>query len=595
MANNDVIIRVRVRQDVKDGFGAVGKEAEAEGERAGQRFTSRFGGVMTRMAALISDPIKRAGQQIGERMGEHTGTSFVQRLATSITTVRSKLTEIGRNIGRTTGDSISREVTESIVRGARDADVRVREVIRASGGAGGRGGDSTSGSRSGGLGRNGGRGGDGGKATVDIDKQSFLARMADLGKSGAAALWGTLSSNLLVLLGGGALLAIIPGIVAPIAAAVVTGVGLALSGGAIALGVIAALKDPRIQGAVGELKTRLSGLFAEFGKPFLGPLENFLVGPEGKSGLVGFIKEITPNFQHLAGVLGPVADKLGAGIIGMLQNMMPGLIDGMENLAPVVEVLAKRLPDIGQALGDFFREMGEHGDDAAIFFNDIITVVLKVIDVVGKLIGFFAGLYGGVRRFAHDATKLILAFVEIVINWFGKLLGAATLAFGWIPGLGGKLRTAQAAFRDARVNINGELSKIKNKTVTIRIKTMGLAMANAAIGVAERIAAMQNAHGGITGSIGQAASGGIRGGLTWVGERGPELMNVAPGSRVYSNGDSKRMAGGGGDDSQFVGIVQVQRTGDSMLDEIFKGIQIRIERRYQGSAQKAFGNARVAA
>ena len=46
------------------------------------------------------------------------------------------------------------------------------------------------------------------------------------------------------------------------------------------------------------------------------------------------------------------------------------------------------------------------------------------------------------------------------------------------------------------------------------------------------------AAGGI---VGAAASGGIRSNLTWVGEQGPELLDLAPGSRVWSNPDSRRM------------------------------------------------------
>lgn len=43
------------------------------------------------------------------------------------------------------------------------------------------------------------------------------------------------------------------------------------------------------------------------------------------------------------------------------------------------------------------------------------------------------------------------------------------------------------------------------------------------------------------GVVGAAASGGIRSNLTWVGEHGPELVNLAPGTRVWSNPDSRRM------------------------------------------------------
>ncbi|MEU0035124.1 phage tail protein [Streptomyces sp. NPDC006333] len=49
----------------------------------------------------------------------------------------------------------------------------------------------------------------------------------------------------------------------------------------------------------------------------------------------------------------------------------------------------------------------------------------------------------------------------------------------------------------------------------------------------------KKAAGGI---VGAAASGGLRGGLTWVGEHEPELLDLPVGSRVWSGPDSRRKA-----------------------------------------------------
>lgn len=49
-----------------------------------------------------------------------------------------------------------------------------------------------------------------------------------------------------------------------------------------------------------------------------------------------------------------------------------------------------------------------------------------------------------------------------------------------------------------------------------------------------------------TGGVIGAATGGLRGGLVEVGERGPELVRLPFGSSVYSNADSRRIAGRGG-------------------------------------------------
>lgn len=579
--SNDVVIRVRVKEDARDGFAAVGAHAEAEGERSGQKFTMRFGTIVNRMGTLLQEQTRRAGGQIGESLGEHSGQNMVTRLKTVITNQASKLTEVGRTIGERIGTSVTREVARSVDEGVRrGASGNTRTTSSSS---------STSSSNDR---RRGGKGGDGGDAhvDVDVDKQSLLSRFAGWGKEAAGSFFDKFSGGLSdffsgdlisTIVKGAGILAIAPLIAAPLSAAVASGVLAALGTGVIAVGVVAALKDPRIQSAVGDLKTRLGKLFESFGDPFKGPVANFL------EKFNQFITSMTPNFEHLGRVLGPVADKLGTGIIGMLQNMLPGLIDALENSAPVVEMLARKLPDIGQALGDFFREMGENSDDAATFFGDLITALLKIIDIVGKLIGFFTRLYGGIRDFTSDGVKLILGFAEAVIRLFGRILDSAVIAFGWIPGLGAKLAVAKGQFADARKGINSELAKIKDRDVKIRIRVFGQAAANAALGTAQQLAEL--GYGKATGGIiGQAASGGVRSGLTWVGEHGPELANLAPGQRVWSHGDSMRMAGGGGTDGM---VLQAEFVGssDPLVDELFKRFQFKIGRRYQGDAQAGWG------
>lgn len=587
---NDVIIRVRVKEDTRDGFAALGKHAAAQGEKAGDGFAQHFGVSIEKMTNRIQEPLKKAGTAIGERLGKNTGASFVTNFSQHVTSNQSKFTEIGQRIGGSVGDSISRSVSESTSRGIREGVDRSRGTIYRSGNV-------TSGSRSSSTtdhvrGARGGKGGDA-NVDVDVDKQSLLSRLADWGKQGAASFWESFSGGLsnffsgdliTTLVKGAGILAIAPLIAAPVSAAVSAGILAALGTGAIAAGVVAAFKDPRIAAAGTELKDRLSKLFARFGEPFRGPVANFL------EKLNQFVTTMIPNFDHLGKVLAPVADKLGSGIIGMLQNLLPGLIDGIENAAPVVEVLAKRLPDIGQALGDFFREIGENGDDAATFFNDLISVVIKLIDWLGKLIGFFTRLYGGIRDFVSGALKAIYNFGQTVLGWFARILDAGVAAFGWLPGIGAKLRTAKAQFADARKDINAELQKIKDRDVKIRIRTFGLAAGNAAVSIAEKLAGLGYASGGIVGQlpqIGQAATGGVRGGLTLVGERGPELADLSPGSRVYSNGDSMRMmAGAGGSD-----VLQVEFAGssDPLVNALFERLQFKIGRRYFGSAQAGFG------
>lgn len=68
-------------------------------------------------------------------------------------------------------------------------------------------------------------------------------------------------------------------------------------------------------------------------------------------------------------------------------------------------------------------------------------------------------------------------------------------------------------------------------------------MEKAADAMAKKLKAAMSkkATGGV---IGAAASGGIRSGMTLVGERGPELAELAAGSRVRTAGDTARILAG---------------------------------------------------
>lgn len=82
------------------------------------------------------------------------------------------------------------------------------------------------------------------------------------------------------------------------------------------------------------------------------------------------------------------------------------------------------------------------------------------------------------------------------------------------------------------------------------------------------------AHGGVVG----AAGGGPRSRRTLVGEQGPEIVDLAPGSRVRSNPDTKRLlagghAGGGGQPM----VVQLQLDGRQIAEVLIDPMRSRIQ------------------
>ncbi|MFI8448253.1 hypothetical protein [Streptomyces erythrochromogenes] len=97
---------------------------------------------------------------------------------------------------------------------------------------------------------------------------------------------------------------------------------------------------------------------------------------------------------------------------------------------------------------------------------------------------------------------------------------------------------------------------------------------------------LEYAHGGVIG----AAGGGPRSRMTLVGEQGPELVDLAPGSRVRSNPDSKRIAAGmaaaGGGGGPIV--VQVMLDGRMVAKAMVDPLQAEVSSR-GGNVQQVLG------
>lgn len=126
------------------------------------------------------------------------------------------------------------------------------------------------------------------------------------------------------------------------------------------------------------------------------------------------------------------------------------------------------------------------------------------------------------------------------------------------------------ALNYALAKARDKLNALDGKTVTTYVVTQHSSTSGS--GLKE----LAFAHGGVVG----AAGGGPRSRMTLVGEQGPELVDLAPGSRVRSNPDTRRMltAGGGGGSSQPLVILldlAGERFAELLIDPLTKVIRSR--------------------
>jgi TP901 family phage tail tape measure protein len=154
---------------------------------------------------------------------------------------------------------------------------------------------------------------------------------------------------------------------------------------------------------------------------------------------------------------------------------------------------------------------------------------------------------------------------------------------GDISDLKAKLADAEASLKGStgqkRVNIEANISDLKHQiavaqgdldTLTDKYITITASFQSRFLD-----AGTPRAMGGI---VGAAATGGVRAGFTWVGEHGPELVRLPPGTTVHSNPDSQRMAAS----AAAAGAPQAVQlewvggnAGDEFLSWLRKNIRVR--------------------
>ncbi len=99
----------------------------------------------------------------------------------------------------------------------------------------------------------------------------------------------------------------------------------------------------------------------------------------------------------------------------------------------------------------------------------------------------------------RSATRSAVLWVADKVLWMAeKMLGAMVKAFGWVKGVGPKLRAALGEVQKLRVGVNREFDKIKDKKVTVTINAGVNARARGSIPL-NRLNAGGQVRGGVPG------------------------------------------------------------------------------------------------
>lgn len=410
-------------------------------------------------------------------------------------------------------------------------------------------------------------------------------------------------------------------IFAGLLATVVSLIGSALGGilvfafGAAVVGIagIMASKSEEVKNAWSDTIESIKKDFEGAGKP----MEEVLI--KGMKLLEEMSAQFAPHFKQAVEDAAPhlliFQQKLAHGIEKFGEIAFKPLMDGfnelLDSLGPEMETFFTHL---GEAFAYLGEQVKEHSDEVALAIRLVLEIITGLVYVLGWLIEQWA-------RFLATLALAEVAF-QTLRDWFDQnwdltvqLFGlasilACTLAvqnlWGWVnrnwsrvvqflsPGLSSLIGAVGTLWnwvnrnwaRVVRFTAPGLQSAINAvstlwgwvnrnwyRVVTLSISIPGLSAAKDAL---SGLGFSPFAHGGVRG-MSAAATGGVRSNMTLVGEQGPELVNLAPGSHVRSNADSRRLAsnGGSGGTPALIFKSSGRRVDDLLLEILREAIHQR--------------------
>jgi hypothetical protein len=183
----------------------------------------------------------------------------------------------------------------------------------------------------------------------------------------------------------------------------------------------------------------------------------------------------------LAGAIALIVNNLG-GLRSALSgsgSVVASVVEKLHGLAAIIMTLVRNaMPEIQQRVEDLKRKWDENKASidklvplleltARVVGTVVVAALLAATVVISGLITWLAQAGEAWADLQRGANIAIMAILTVL----GHVVHGAAAAFGWIPGIGEKLRNAAAEFDKFRNRVNDSLSGIRDQTVSIALVT----------------------------------------------------------------------------------------------------------------------------
>ena len=235
-----------------------------------------------------------------------------------------------------------------------------------------------------------------------------------------------------------------------------------------------------------------------------------------------------------SGLLSTITGKLKSNMADIGQSMLEPLKPVMSNVIGFIDQVTPKMLEfgtkIGEGLGKGITWITENMPTIQPIFSNIFsaiqTVVTTVTPIIGQALVALGPVFTGLLSVAGVAMKGISGVVQAVAPIVSSLINALKPVF---KNVGSALENMGKIFKSVFDGIKSVVEKAYNF-----VKPLIDGIGNAVSGIS---GAVSSGLGWIASKVGKNATGTKywRGGLSVVGEHGPELVQMPSGSKVYTN------------------------------------------------------------
>lgn len=228
-----------------------------------------------------------------------------------------------------------------------------------------------------------------------------------------------------------------------------------------AIGSLVPLVQPLAQallqliGAIGPLFPLAAQLIVQLGTPLLQLFGQLFTA-------------LAPVISSLAGALAPVLPIIGRALTQVFTALSPliGALAGA--FIQVIEALAPSLPQLATSLAQIALALATVLAAVAPLIGPLTTLLLKLfmpnITTIVRLTSVFASFAQALSGVVVGALHLLLS---VFLNVVSGILHGAASAFGWVPGLGSKLKKARDDFDTFKNSVNASIARIAQVHETV--------------------------------------------------------------------------------------------------------------------------------